>query len=637
MPKKKKKEPQFTDLTWNDLEKWAGSKIVARGRNYQRNGYVSDLAKTEEGILVAWVKGTRRYATKVAMGDDGLPESNCTCPYGDNCKHGVATVVEYLQRVNDNKRISKAETTDERFGLIEEEKTDLDNLFPDEEEPAGDIDTEVELFLKDKTKAQLLDLIRDIAREHPEVARELADRRQVTSGDVKNISVRLRREIRNLGEEPGWRDYWHDEGFTPDFSGIRKKLEALLDEGYADEVLAVGKELISTGLRLAEESHDEGETAMEVSECMPVLVKALNNSSLAIPDKLNWALDAVFKDPFDVCEDFTAFLRRRHPKSAWNILSNQLLKRLSSMKTGKAGDYERRYSRDYLSNWTIHALEQAGRKTEIIPLCEREAKKTGSYDRLVTRLISAKRYQEAEEWIHKGILATDSNLPGIASALRDKLREIRSREKNWPVVAAMQADDFLRSPSEKTFMDCKKACGKIKAWPSVRNCLLKFLETGQAPWEQKGWPLPASGLRVDTKDSRQQFPKLENLIDIAILEKDPARVLHWYDQLPKKRFGWYGFDKDRIAEAVKTHAPDRAVAIWKKKAEDLIDRVQPRAYQEACRFLRKAGAIMTAQKKGGEWNKYLQELREHHARKRRLMEVLDSLEKRPIVTKGRKK
>ena len=37
---------------------WAGSRIVSRGRSYQRGGSVRDLACTESGGLVAWVSGT---------------------------------------------------------------------------------------------------------------------------------------------------------------------------------------------------------------------------------------------------------------------------------------------------------------------------------------------------------------------------------------------------------------------------------------------------------------------------------------------------------------------------------------------------------------------------------------------------
>lgn len=57
----------FARLTWNDLEKWAGSRIVSRGRSYQRSGRVQDLSLAPDGALLAWVQGSRRYATQVSL------------------------------------------------------------------------------------------------------------------------------------------------------------------------------------------------------------------------------------------------------------------------------------------------------------------------------------------------------------------------------------------------------------------------------------------------------------------------------------------------------------------------------------------------------------------------------------------
>jgi uncharacterized Zn finger protein len=128
---------------------------------------------------------------------------------------------------------------------------------------------------------------------------------------------------------------------------------------------------------------------------------------------------------------------------------------------------------------------------------------------------------------------------------------------------------------------------------------------------------------------------VNELIELAILEKKPERVLYWYDQLPKKRNGWYGVDDDAIATAVQTHSPDRAVAIWKHKAERLIAQVKPKAYQQAGKYLRKAAKVMAKEKKQEEWDRYIQHLRDHHARKIRLIEVLDSLDDKPIIKKGR--
>jgi uncharacterized Zn finger protein len=92
MPKKKTQLDRFADLIWNDLEEWAGSKIVSRGKNYQRQRGVSDLVVTNDDGLIAWVDGTEHYATKVVMDEEGLPDSICTCPYELDCKHGVAVV-----------------------------------------------------------------------------------------------------------------------------------------------------------------------------------------------------------------------------------------------------------------------------------------------------------------------------------------------------------------------------------------------------------------------------------------------------------------------------------------------------------------------------------------------------------------
>ena len=342
----------------------------------------------------------------------------------------------------------------------------------------------------------------------------------------------------------------------------------------------------------------------------------------------------MLEDQFEVCEAFAEYLHRRHPQTAWHTLADRLLARLHGLKGPKgADDFSRNYERDRLSDWAIHALERAGREDEIIPLCIAEAKRTRSYERLVKRLVAARRYEDAEKWIKEGLRDIGEKWPGIGAGLRDKMREIRTLEQNWPVVAALQVEEFVRHPSRQAFTECKKASDKTEAWPQVRESLLRYLEKGELPWKQKGWPLPESGLDRPDADQRNRFPLVGNLIDIAILEKKPDQVLKWYDQRPKGHFGWLGVDEDAIATAVQAHAPDRAVAIWKNKAERLIAQVKPSAYQEAVKFLRKAGEVMSKQNKQAQWDQYLRSLREAHARKRRLIEILDGLDGKPIMKK----
>ncbi len=65
-------------------------------------------------------------------------------------------------------------------------------------------------------------------------------------------------------------------------------------------------------------------------------------------------------------------------------------------------------------------------------------------------------------------------------------------------------------------------------------------------------------------------------------------------------------------------------------AAALIGQTKPRAYEEAARYLRKAGAVM-GKKKKAEWAQYLQTLRRVHARERRRLEIVSSLDENPII------
>jgi uncharacterized Zn finger protein len=151
MPKKKTHLDRFADLTWNDLEAWAGGTIVTRGKNYQRHGRVADLAVTDDGSLIAWVDGSERYATRAVMDEDGLPYSICTCPYASDCKHGVAVVIEYLKQVENMRLVPQTRQDDDRLILLANE-----GRYVDEDIMSEDMQQDIDAFLQGKTKAQII-------------------------------------------------------------------------------------------------------------------------------------------------------------------------------------------------------------------------------------------------------------------------------------------------------------------------------------------------------------------------------------------------------------------------------------------------------------------------------------------------
>ena len=125
------------------------------------------------------------------------------------------------------------------------------------------------------------------------------------------------------------------------------------------------------------------------------------------------------------------------------------------------------------------------------------------------------------------------------------------------------------------------------------------------------------------------------LIDIAIAEKRPDEVIRWHDQSEARPMGlgrtW--LQEDQVAKAIVEAYPERAIAIWKKLAEGQIAQAQPKAYEVAAGFLRNMRRTFKKLGRDKEWQSYIAGLRQANARKRRLLEVLDSLDGRPIIEK----
>jgi uncharacterized Zn finger protein len=648
------------DLTWDDLQKWAGAAILSRGQRYQRNGQVHTLARTSLGGLVAWVQGTRRYATTIESEGKALVAA-CTCPYEGICKHAVAVVLDYLEQVKQNRAIPTVTEQDQRLRLLEGpadvEETDEEGEGDEADEEVGravlrrsrahDAGALPE-FLEQQTKPQLLALLKDMAQRYPDVRQSLQDRHSLSVGAVPKLVKALRAEIAVLSEEPGWSNHWNNEGSIPDYSRVRDRLEALLAKGHADAVVDVGAELLEAGTRQVEMSHDEGETGEEVASCLDVVFRALSHSSRSPAEQMRWVVEAELSDDYELCRGAKAFWDKSHPTEAWNALAEHLVSRLVKMGTGTspaAGaspHFSDNYRRDRLSNWLILSLERAGRHEEIIPLCRQEAERTGSYLRLVEQLKKAKQWEEAEQWIRKGIAATEKRWPGIASQLRASFIEMRKGARDWTRVAALHADDFFAEPSLKTFQTLQQAAKRAGVLPAVRAAALHYLETGAVPQPTARmagaqtvppWPLPDGGLKPAIERPVTHPPMTDTLIDIAIAEKRPDDVLRWYDQRKPRPRGWdYGwFAEDRIAEAVMEAYPDRAVAIWQHLAEKQIALTKPKAYEEAAGYLRKVHRIQKQLGKEQEWQSYLASLRRTNERKRRLVQILDTLSGRRII------
>lgn len=711
----------WTALTWSDLERWAGNRSVERGWSYQRNGRVQDLKISDGGELLATVLGGDRYATTVAIRSGRTLDSACSCPVGANgCKHAVAVVAEYLQALADGRDVPAADEDDPRWDELDDEVAkigDYDYWDDDDEEEASwededgyedeepargagrplrrraravDWDGKIEEHVRAKSREELADLVCSLARRFPEIRQELRERIALQEGDVESLAAEARREIRRVTSEVAWQNHWTGEGHIPDYGKVRHRFERLLELGHADEVVSLGREFIAQGMNQIGESNDEGETAMEFADCLPVIFQAVTRSSLSGPERLLFAIDAELTDDYDVIGDSAdvVFDAPASPRD-WSAVADALSQRLETPPAREEGDFaqdfSRKFARDHLTTWIATALENAGRGEELRTLYESEARITGSYERLVGFLLEQEDYEGAERWAREGIAATSDKLPGIAAGLAESLRKLAEKRERWDEVAAHAALAFFSDyPGLSTFDALMEAARKAGVEGPTRAAALRFLETGAMPYQaapaakkrggaaktknktaaaspksapaasarlkiDRDWPLPVPDYLIPLIERPGRYnppprPHLGVLLDMALAANRPDEALQWFDKMQSasRDTGYYpsarGYgDGDRVAEAVSATHPDRAIAIYTDALNAQLPHADPSAYDSATACLRKLRPLYKTLDRESEWDALVASIREKYRNRPRFMERLDGLEDRPIVQSSRSK
>jgi len=625
-------DSSHNQVTIQTIRAWAGETIFKRGQDYQLRGRVRELAAISPGELLAWVQGSSRYATRVVLDQESL-SSDCTCPYGGTCKHAVAVALAYLDRPEQAPPLPVAVPNDPRIVLLDHMAAAavIASAPPTMSEPSGD--SALTTFLSALSHQELVALLLDMARRFPELRDALAVRQMLASDDADQLEAEVLGRILEVGAAPGWSDRWDDEADLPDYSPVYDGLKLLLDQGHADAVVRLGEELLETGISQIEQTHDDGETASEVATCLSLVFRALPRSSLAPHEQLRWAFNAMLRDPYDICHGAREVLEQPFPPEAWSAVADDLLARLDDAPLATERDsFAHSYRRRQLADFAILALEEAGRDDEIIALCEREAEQSGSYERLVERLLAAGRSAEAEQWALTGVAATEREYPGIASQLREVVCTLRAQAGDWAMVAALRAEAFFERPALQTLQVLEAAAEQAQVRPVVRAAARHYLATGELPRREEpringtaipAWPLPDTGLPRAERRYPMAFPQLSVLIELAASEGQPDEVLRWYDRRGPGRVS--GINDDMVADAVVREYPERAMQIWRQLAEARIAQTNPAAYQEAALFLRKLRRVWARQGQEAAWRAYVAELRSANRRKRRLVEILDAL------------
>jgi hypothetical protein len=149
---------------------------------------------------------------------------------------------------------------------------------------------------------------------------------------------------------------------------------------------------------------------------------------------------------------------------------------------------------------------------------------------------------------------------------------------------------FRESPSLENYRGLQEVAQRLDQWDPLRPDLIRKLEADQH------WDL---------------------LIEIALDEGDVNRAI---DLLPRQRWG----DRDlQVAQAAETDHPQAAIEIYCRCVDRLIEARGRGNYQEAASILQRVKGLYHQFRASAEWDQFLTELRQQHARLPALQDELD--------------
>ena len=111
-------------------------------------------------------------------------------------------------------------------------------------------DDEIRKHIDAKSREELAELVWSLAQRFPELREEFRERVALGEADADRLIAEARKELRRATAEPGWKNYWKGEGYTPDFSRLARYLDRMVALGQADAVVKLSREIMARGMEM---------------------------------------------------------------------------------------------------------------------------------------------------------------------------------------------------------------------------------------------------------------------------------------------------------------------------------------------------------------------------------------------------
>jgi hypothetical protein len=618
---------RFAPLDDNSIKAQTDSGSFSRGRTYFRQGHIRETVRRDATIEAACTgSDVVPYRVRATLARDGArvenPQSfSCTCPRGGFCKHIVALLLTW---VDDPGRFV------ERPALVD--------------------------LLAGRSQDDLMALIERMVQRYPDLERLVdlpapAQPGSADAGSANEVSVdaaTIRRYAQSAFAD--FDPYVYEWGKYPgppadayDLLEVGKGYMAAAQWANAQVVFTNLAEELAEVLRVFND--EEGEFAGMLIECDAGLAACLGaQATLPEGERLDgehrerliqamydiWRLDIFETGGIDLSQHGADAIAR-------NVTDAERATVESWLRQENIND---RWARGAVTGFIVMLREQAGLVDEELLALYREYE---LWDEVAGMLLDLDRVSEAIAVANRhirephGLLAFADALIGrggthvgeALSLVDDYAWEVEGTNpvhdatlQQWliaqfgshdrPAAALAVAEKrFRRQPSLQTWQAVQRAADlpgqEPAAWTEIRQNLISHLRSGQ------DWTV---------------------LVDVYLDEGDVAAAIDAFDRRGKQqRPGtWYamstgfGDQELNLARAAERDYPDRAVSIYRKKAEGMIGYRQRSSYQVAAGYLARVKEILVRGDRAEEWATLIGELRTTYKSLRALREELDALD-----------
>ena len=573
---------------------YANHKSWQRGEAYYNDGCVRKVCQRGQSIT-AEVRGNRTYGVTIDFDAGGLNSASCSCPYdwGGYCKHIIAALLFCLHEPT---KISLRRSLEEILDLLNDVQTQ--SLLQELVAKQPDLLNEIESIADRLTPPKV------IQTKANEPQREITVNVNRIRSQVKNILEDSVRHYEYGGEE---------DIATEEISSLIQDAQMYTqqqDYGNAIAMLTAITEACVENWDIVDEyGVDNGRVATELSE---VWCETILSADLTEAETVDLQVDfAYWHDGWGSYFDLAIAALSQ----GWDNPT------LQQVLQGNSSDLWQENQPEYANDLALIRLQILARQerfTEYLHLALAE----GQISEYLTMLVQLERVSEAMQTA-RFVMSTMEQALVFSQSLneqnaRSQALAIAKRGLELPGSCQYDLATWASEIAEELNDRLTAVNTKVKAF-QARPSFADYHRVEQLAGEH--WS-NIKGELLGTLATNHNWSADKTKIDIYLYEGQVERAIATIDNsayFPNNLI-------HRVMDAAMTTDPDWVIERASDRAESIMDAGKAKYYADAVAWLAKARQAYLASDKKQQWLDYRTKLVTVHARKRKLMSLMKSLE-----------